>query len=232
MASSRIDERQIDSALQGTGLSCRGSFNPEPADRLPEHLGSVGTLVLVGNSGPGLWEAFSRSPEYRGEGHAGGDALDTFSRRTLDEVARRIGAKTVYPFEGPPHLPFQHWAMRADQVWQSPIGLLIHPRHGLWHAYRGAFLFAERLQLRGAPAGESPCLSCADQPCLAGCPVEAFSDGRYDVAACTAHIGSTSGRDCMDGGCLARRACPLGTRDRYSPAQARFHMDHFLRKHR
>ena len=33
----------------------------------------------------------------------------------------------------------------------------------------------------------------------------------------------------MDGGCLARRACPVGTACRYAPDQMRFHMVAFRR---
>jgi len=228
-ATSDMNRRQIETALENTGLICRGGFNPGPEDRLPEQLGAIGTVVLIGNAGPAMWQEFSGSPEY-GQGQGGGEPLDTWSRRILDEVAGRLDAKVVYPFDGPPYFPFQRWAIRSDQVWQSPIGALVHPHHGLWHAYRGALLFAERLDFRGSPKGESPCESCTDQPCLQTCPVGAFSVGRYDVAACTRHVGSAAGRDCMDRGCLARRACPLGRDHHYGPAQARFHMDHFLRR--
>jgi len=66
------------------------------------------------------------------------------------------------------------------------------------------------------------------KPCLSACPVDAFSGTSYDVAACAAHIGSTAGEDCMAGGCLARRACPVGQAFAYGPAQAQFHMRAFL----
>jgi hypothetical protein len=37
------------------------------------------------------------------------------------------------------------------------------------------------------------------------------------------------GAACREGGCLARRACPVGDEFRYLPAQARFHTEAFLR---
>src|SRR4030095_137820 len=46
------------------------------------------------------------------------------------------------------------WAMRAEAVAPSPLGILIHPDYGLWHAYRGALAFAERLAL--PPRGARP----------------------------------------------------------------------------
>jgi hypothetical protein len=35
----------------------------------------------------------------------------------------------------------------------------------------------------------------------------------------------------MEFACLARHACPVGRDYRYAPAQARFHMQSFLRNH-
>jgi hypothetical protein len=59
--------------------------------------------------------------------------------------------------------------------------------------------------------------------------VGAFSPGAYDVAACVGHVKSVAGADCMEAGCRARRACPVGPEYAYSPAQANFFMHAFLR---
>ena len=128
-------------------------------------------------------------------------------------------------------------AQRADDVASSPIGLLIHPDHGLWHAYRGAFLFP--VEVAGLPAVGtrlSPCLTCADRPCLSTCPVDAvrLTGGtvtHYDVAACTGHVHSGSSPHCLDDGCAARRACPVAADGRYGPDQMRFHMEAFAGAH-
>lgn len=130
---------------------------------------------------------------------------------------------------GPPWLPFQRWAMRAEPVTASPLGILIHPDWGLWHSYRGALAFRERLDLPAVPARASPCASCAAKPCLTACPVSAFSTEGYDVAGCRAHIATPAGADCMSGGCLARISCPVGAAHRYTGAQAAFHMRAFSR---
>jgi Fe-S-cluster-containing hydrogenase component 2 len=90
-------------------------------------------------------------------------------------------------------------------------------------------VFPERLRLEDAAKGASPCESCAEQPCLRACPVDAFGGAAYDVAACVGHLGRAAGRDCMVGGCLARQACPLGGAFQYGSEQARFHMERFLR---
>jgi epoxyqueuosine reductase QueG len=114
----------------------------------------------------------------------------------------------------------------------SPIGTLIHPDYGLWHAYRGALVFAEHIALPPSAARPSPCETCQDKPCLSACPVNAFASGGYAVNACLDHISGDHGAECLHRGCLARRACPVGQRFRYSTEQTRFHMEAFLRNAR
>src|SRR6185295_7693178 len=136
--------------------------------------------------------------------------LDRWSRRTIDGIAATLGAIALYPFAGPPWLPFQRWAQRGDQVFISPLGILIHPDWGLWHAYRGALAFAEVIDLPEPYRRPSPCESCLDKPCLSACPVDAFTSAGFDVSACVGHISKPGGADCVRIGCRARRACPIG----------------------
>ena len=149
-------------------------------------------------------------------------------------MAGALSARALYPFEGPPYHPFQRWALRTGGVHVSPIGPLIDPEFGLWHAYRGALAFDERLEVPDPGGRPSPCESCAEKPCLGACPAGAFTPSgegmaEYDIPACVAHISSTDGEDCLGGGCLARRACPVGRDAPYGPDQARFHMERFLK---
>ena len=74
-----------------------------------------------------------------------------------------------------------------------------------------------------------PCDSCSDRPCLSACPVDAFRDGVYDVAACARHLRTEAGADCVEEGCRVRRACPVGVGYAYEPLQAAFHMKAFLK---
>ncbi len=214
-----VGYERVADVLAASGLMCRGGFHPGPGDDVP---GNPGTAILVGNAGPALWRAFGRAR--RDEPHP----LNAWTRRVLDTAAQALGADVVFPFDGPPYHPFQRWAEKAEPVHVSPIGPLIHADFGLWHAYRGALLFAERLALPPREARPSPCPECAEKPCLSTCPVGALEDGRYDVPACVAHISTPAGRACLEGGCLARRACPVGRGYAYAEDQARFHMESFL----
>ena len=155
--------------------------------------------------------------------------LDRWSRRVIKALARELGGKALFPFDGPPFLPFQRWAQQAESVYSSPIGLLIHPYYGLWHSYRGAIGLCEALVVPEPVAVPSPCESCAGRWCLKACPVGAFSDASYDVAACAGYLKSAAGADCMATGCQARRACPVGAEHAYGPNRRSFFMAAFLR---
>jgi epoxyqueuosine reductase QueG len=120
--------------------------------------------------------------------------------------------------------------MRAEGLKASPLGILIHPVYGLWHAYRAA-LVAPAIAEGIEPAAEAahPCDSCSEKPCLNACPVDAFTPSGYNVPACAAYLASTAGKTCRHGGCAARNACPVGAEFRYSEPQLRFHMAAFAR---
>lgn len=209
----------IASAVEEHGFIARGLFRDETGR----------SVVIVGNTAADMWDHFEDGR--RDEP----DPLDAWTRRCLDPIATRFDAEFVHPSDEP-FVPFQQWAQRADTVWPSPIGLLIHPRYGLWHAYRGAFVFPVGREVvfdrtsNGPPhdnEATNPCLLCADQPCLSTCPVDAFSSAGYDHIACRNHVAGESSPDCLHEGCAARRACPVGVGLEYGSAQMLFHMRAF-----
>ena len=208
--------------IEAASLAYRGALHPAAEDLPPA---GVGTLILIGFTGNREWPAFANSPEVA-DGQP--DPLDRWSRRVIGALAAELDARALFPFGGPPFLPFQRWAQRAEPVTPSPLGILIHPDWGLWHAYRGALAFGDRLELPPPDRRPSPCDSCAEKPCLSACPVDAFGSGGFAVPACVAHISAPAGDDCMNFGCRARRACPVGVEHRHQPAQAHFHLAAFL----
>ncbi|PIE32510.1 MAG: hypothetical protein CSA55_03230 [Ilumatobacter coccineus] len=217
-----VDYDDITQALAPTGLIARGGF-VVPADETDMRTLADGRrtrcIVVVGNAGDAMW--------HRWEDPGTDDPLDTWTRRTLHPIADRLGATYIHPNDTP-FPPLQRWARRADDVWPSPLGILIHPDYGLWHAYRGALLFAE--PVTGLPVTgirSSPCETCADQPCLATCPVDAFTADGYDHVACRAHVTSGAEPDCLHQGCAARLACPVSPMT-YTADQVHFHMRAFL----
>ena len=220
---SREALQDIRKAIEATGLVQRGGFKVEPSDAVPDvKTGKPAqTLILLGNAGPAMWKRFDAARTHQTM------TLDKWSEVVIGELADTLSARALFPFSKP-YLPFQSWAQRAEACFVSPIGMSIHPSYGLWHAYRGALAFADELDIPLPDLATSPCETCTDQPCLATCPVDAFSNSGYDTMACTDHLASTSGVDCLGQGCRARRACPVGREFTYEPAQARFHMEAFL----
>ncbi len=224
---------ELAAAVAEAGLRPRGGFAVGPDDAVPDVTPGrpARTLLLLGGVGGSLWPAFSISPELA---DGGPEPLDRWSLRVVTALAGRFGARPLFPFGGPPYQPFLRWARRAEPVAPSPLGLLVHPEHGLWHSYRGALAFAAPLALPPQATHASPCESCAGKPCLTACPVGAFApplaDGlpRYDLQGCAAHLRLPAGADCRQAGCLARRACPVAPDLAYETAQASFHMAAFL----
>ena len=219
--------KAILATVEAEGLANRGAFHVAADDAVPPFPDgeAAATLVLVGNAGPAMWPVFAASREAN-DGVP--NALDRWSRRVISRLAQAFGGASHFPFGGPPWHPFIRWARRAGPVYPSPIGPLVHPDFGLWHAYRGAIALRERIEIPPRDDRVSPCETCADRPCLSSCPVGAFSASGYDVPGCVAHIESRTGAGCLTQGCLARHACPVGQATAYDAPQAAFHMRAFL----
>jgi hypothetical protein len=220
-------------AISQSGFALRGGFHTAAGDGVPQGVASV---VLIGNIGSAGFEQFRRSPEW----HAGADPLDRYTERVVGDVARGFSATVAFPWQGPPWWPFQRWAQRAEAVSISPLRILIHPQHGLWHAYRAALFLdcavtglptdhhdrAVAVESQSGDAG-SPCAQCQARPCLTACPVNAFGEDGFDGERCAQHLRTAAGQECMNEGCVARNACPQGTQRRYLREHQQFHMRAF-----
>lgn len=223
---------EIEKALLPFGLICRGGFALSESDGL----GTANSLLLIGNAGPSIWRSFQKIKDGPFDGKKnkadGGHPLDHWTRSLIDPIACEFEAQALYPFDGPPYHPFQRWAMRAEPVFSSPIGPLVHPVYGLWHAYRGALIFEKQIDFPEIETVSAPCETCAEKPCLTRCPVGAFGPQTYDVPACVSHLSRAPKVACRTGGCLARHGCPIGQNYAYLPQQAEFHMDKFVESQR
>ncbi|RUU75216.1 4Fe-4S dicluster domain-containing protein [Mesorhizobium sp. M7A.F.Ca.MR.362.00.0.0] len=218
----------IAAALHANGLVLRGGFNFTPGDAPPT--GSSGApaaaVLLVGQAGAAPWPHFRRWRESQPGQIA--NPLDNWSREVIGAVAQDFGARAISPSDKP-YLPFQQWAMRAEGLKPSPLGILMHPRYGLWHAYRGALLFDNEIALPAVREAIHLCDSCVEKPCLKSCPADAYSAQGFAYQSCLAHVRGPNGGPCRSGGCLDRNACPYGTKYRYPPEVQAFHMASFAR---
>jgi len=228
--------QQLQAALTPHGLQLRGGFAPTPADHLPTLPNGqpAASVWMVGVVGSAFWPHFKASAFYS-DGLP--DPLDRWSRAIGEALAARLGGTALFPFDGPPYLPFQRWADRAEATQPSRMLLRMHPAHGLWHAYRFALALPASLAFAtpGPTAAQTPpadiCATCNGQPCLQACPVGAYTGEAFLLEACASHLHSGEGTDCMQGGCLARRACPVAPEKCYIPEHAAFHMQAFAERH-
>jgi epoxyqueuosine reductase len=179
------------------------------------------TLLMLGPKEPGFWAHLQLQPEW-----AGPDPVDRWSRRVIGRLACDLGAKALFPFGGPPYHPFYRWALRTGRVWESPVRLLVQADQGLMVSFRGALALKEAVDL--PPPAPRPCDTCA-APCLTACPVGALSGAGYDLSACHAFLDHPEGQDCMTGGCLVRRACPVSQGFGRLAEQSAYHMRQFHR---
>jgi ferredoxin len=208
----------LEARLAKERLEVLGGFTVEPDE--PGFPAGTRTLLLIGPAEPGFWAHLTSQPEWDG----GPDPVDRWSRRVIGRIACDLGAKALFPFGGPPWHPFYQWALRTGQVWDSPVRLLIHARQGLMVSFRGALALKEVVALPIPPA--RPCTGCP-APCLTACPTGALTGSGYDIPACHAFLDRPEGKDCMTGGCLVRRACPVSQTYARLPEQSAYHMGQF-----
>lgn len=215
--------QDISAALAGHGLIQRGGFAFDASETVPA--GPAGrparSVLLVGQAGAAPWPHFLRWREAQADNPE--NPLDSWAREVIGGVAHQFGARAVSPSDKP-YLPFQQWAMRAEGLKPSPLGILMHPEYGLWHAYRGALLFDVALSFDEVRKQSHLCDLCVGKPCLKACPVGAYSRDGFAYDRCLEHVRGPSGGACRTQGCLDRNACPYGLAYRYPEDVQAFHM--------
>lgn len=212
--------QDIAALCQKEGLEVLSGLHPEGTEHVPE--GTL-TLLLLGPDEPHFWKIFQKAPEWR-DGQA--DPMDRWSTRVITQIAQRLGGQALFPFGGPPFLPFYTWALGTGRIFKSPLQFMVHDNSGLFVSFRGALALPHKLDLPDTT--RSPCIDCP-KPCLTACPVEAFDGTDYDVEACKSHLRGADTAACMTEGCAARRACPLSQSFGRMAEQSAYHMKVFLR---
>lgn len=217
--------------LAEAGLNLATVFD---CDQLPEPvrqpllksgapLADYGRLVLLGHGGRRLWEALQAF------GMQTADPVDHYSLTMVQQCAERywdrMAVHVLYPLTKYV-VPLTQLGELVGWSQPSPLGQGIHPRFGLWFAYRAAFLTNADLPVTVWETAVSPCDTCAEKPCLTACPAGATHSNTFNVTAC-ADFRLQSGSPCAHQ-CLARLACPVAPQHRYTEAQIRYHYTHSL----
>lgn len=183
-------------------------------------------LILLGHGGTALWQAMEAAGA-RGNvwGNAGGDdPVDSFSRkvvtRYLEESPHCRGHRFLFPLED---YAAPLMALGAHAGWHhpSPFMVGINKAWGSWFAYRALVLTDSDFTATKPEVWGSPCVSCADKPCMAACPAGAVAHAGFRAESCFAHR-LTPASSCAET-CHARTACPVGAQHRYNEVQMRYH---------
>ncbi len=189
----------------------------------PDELVQYPRLLLIGHAGRALW------PALKARGLHGSDPLDTFVKEQVGAwLARQPGAPAwKFVFPGPAPVGLQALGEQAGWHHPSPFWVGVQAGWGSWYAYRAVVLVGEPWPLTPLKRTESPCLSCAAQPCVSACPAQALSGEPVHQRAGTGLQACVDFRlqpasPCADR-CLARQACPVGAEHRYTDGQTAYH---------
>lgn len=187
-------------------------------------LGRYSRLVLIGNGGTNMWDVLRRSTT--GPWIDRADPVDDFSKAVTRQFVEKylLDADSHLFYPGPSSVSLIQLGALANWSHSSPLGLGIHPRYGLWFAYRAAFLTTAELALRTEAAAAHPCEACVEKPCVSACPVGAVSaTDLFDVSTCYGHRLQPESNCASQ--CFARAACPVRLEHIYSSEQIAHHYD-------
>lgn len=220
----------LPSTAERSGVNVAGALSAATYDRLVPPAWRSGAVLpgarralVLGCGGRSFGQAALRSPEMG----ASPDPLDGFAARVVGELGaalERAGGRCAPLFaherrEGA-YADFVALARAAGLGAPSRLGLLLHPRYGPWLSIRAILLTTTPGPTTAPLADFDPCRSC-DAPCQRACPVAAPRSDGFDVRACAGH---RAGSAACEGGCAARRACPVGESHRYAARIEAIHM--------
>ena len=179
--------------------------------------------IVVAQTGGAYWHRLERARQVDAALDRAEHPLDTMTRRMAGRLRRLLGEacdSVHFPFDEHP-VDFVSVARALGMGQPSRLRILIHPRFGLWFAFRMLFRVRDvEGVLPPSPAlEEHPCTSC-DAPCIRACPAGAIhgpaGEEQLDYPASFRY--RISHPDVCRDACAARLACPVGTEFRYSDA--------------
>lgn len=183
-------------------------------------LQDVRSLVLIGNVGPTMWEKIP--PVYFDHEHPVDDYVRDVVYDCMSKYADPATWRLLFPGTDTNCPPLQSLGKAAGWHYDSPLGLGVNPRWGLWFAYRAVIALSIDLNPLIMLRTESPCVDCETKACVSQCPGKALTVGRLpDLGLCSEYrLRSESA--CAET-CVARLACPVAADLRYDETQIEYH---------
>ena len=100
--------RTVQRILNKNSLDIESYFNPDGSDNI---CSKVRTILLIGLEEPYFWDGFKKSREYEDNKE---NPLDRWSKKTIEEIAIKLSARSFFPFEA----PFSHLLIGLKNVQQ------------------------------------------------------------------------------------------------------------------
>ncbi|MBO6656570.1 MAG: hypothetical protein JJ934_06740 [Pseudomonadales bacterium] len=210
----------LDHKLYQQGLQLQAVLNLEDClDLVPDHISSFSQLIVLGHVGSSFFDQAEL---------AGNDPLDARAVDLFSDFMTRVGCEhydVIYPFW---HDALDLRSLGNLLGWhaESKLGIGIHPEFGTWFSYRLVAAADTSLPISETSHVSSPCETCVGKPCLKSCPASATGDV-FLLDNCTEERLRTDS-NCAHR-CLAREACPVGSRHRYSRRQIQYHYERSYR---
>lgn len=170
------------------------------------------SVVLIGNIVGECWPHFQRWRDSQPADFP--NPLDHWSRLAIGDAAARLDATFRSPSDRP-FLPFQQWAMRAEGLRPSPLGILIHPHRGLVARLSWCAVVCPADRFLAAWLSPAPLRHLHGQAAWA-CPVDAYTPSAFDYPGCRrmseARRAGLAGRKAASTAMLALTAHSIATR--------------------
>lgn len=210
--------QNIQSQCTEIGLNIFGVADGAPYQEVIPNCQSV---IVIANGGSKMWEHFledcKRAPDSFTQEE---NPLDTWIEKHLHRIdpASPSSRKLIRCAATDQFIDFRPLAIEAGLGHHSHLGLVIHPKYGLWNSLRAAIFTTEYFKPTILTA-QNPCHSCS-KICASQCFGSAFTEKGWSVQTCASFHQNS---DLCATSCNARLSCPIGREYQHLPLAHHYH---------
>ena len=210
--------KNIQNQSEKIGLNLLGIADGAPYQNI---LSGCKSVIVIANGGSEMWEYFlsdvRAAPEIFTEQE---HPLDCWLQTHFEKIdpAPPPTRKWIRCAATDQFLDFRPLAITAGLGSHSHLGLVIHPKYGLWISLRAAIFTTEYF----APSRlliQNPCSSCP-KFCAQSCVGNAFTENGWSISQCADFHQRSSA---CESSCLSRLSCPIGKDYQHSTLAHHYH---------